>query len=113
MSQIISARRRFLRSAATAAVLTATASGCGPTSTPLPEPPPAAVEAPSPTESAIRIVVLGDSLAAGLGLAEAEAFPAVVESLLRGKGFDVKIANAGVSGDTTAGGLSRVDWVLQ
>jgi len=61
----------------------------------------------------VRIVVLGDSLAAGLGLAEAEAFPAVVEDLLRGTGYDVEVINAGVSGDTSAGGLSRVDWVLQ
>ena len=64
-------------------------------------------------ESELRIVVLGDSLAAGLGLAEAEAFPAVAESLLRAEGFDVTIVNAGVSGDTTAGGLARIDWVLQ
>jgi len=58
-------------------------------------------------------VVLGDSLAAGLGLAEAEAFPAVAEDLLRSNGHDVEIINAGVSGDTSAGGLSRVDWVLR
>jgi acyl-CoA thioesterase-1 len=59
------------------------------------------------------IVVLGDSLAAGLGLAETEAFPAVVESLLRRSGREVEVVNAGVSGDTTAGGLSRIDWVLK
>jgi acyl-CoA thioesterase-1 len=73
--------------------------------------------APTPTRSpvaaGVRIVVLGDSLAAGLGLAEAEAFPAVVEQLLRSEGHDVEVVNAGVSGDTSAGGLSRIDWVLQ
>jgi acyl-CoA thioesterase-1 len=58
-------------------------------------------------------VVLGDSLAAGLGLAEADAFPAVLESLLRRNGHPVDVVNAGVSGDTSAGGLARVDWVLQ
>ena len=58
-------------------------------------------------------MVLGDSLAAGLGLAEAEAFPAVVEDLLRSNGHDVEVINAGISGDTSAGGLSRINWVLQ
>lgn len=58
-------------------------------------------------------MVLGDSLAAGLGLAEADAFPAVLESLLRRNGHPVDVVNAGVSGDTSAGGLARVDWVLQ
>jgi acyl-CoA thioesterase-1 len=113
MLQIISARRRFLRLAATTAVLAAMGCGCGQGPTPPSLPPPATVAAPTETEPVVRIVVLGDSLAAGLGLAEAEAFPAVVESLLRGDGFDVRVVNAGVSGDTTAGGLSRVDWVLQ
>jgi len=57
--------------------------------------------------------VLGDSLSAGLGLAEADAFPAVVEGLLRRNGHRVDVVNAGVSGDTSAGGLSRIDWVLR
>ncbi len=56
--------------------------------------------------------MLGDSLAAGMGLAEADAFPAIVEALLREKGHTVDVLNAGVSGDTSAGGLSRIDWVL-
>ncbi len=82
---------------------------------PPPAPRPAAPTAAPVIEAAseFRIVVLGDSLAAGLGLAEAEAFPAVAESLLRAEGLDVTVVNAGVSGDTTAGGLSRIDWVLQ
>ena len=66
-----------------------------------------------PASAAIRVVFLGDSLSAGLGLAEAEAFPAVVEELLRRNGHRVAVVNAGVSGDTSAGGLSRVDWVLR
>jgi acyl-CoA thioesterase-1 len=48
-----------------------------------------------------------------MGLAEPEAFPAVLEESLRDRGFDVEVVNAGVSGDTTTGGLSRIDWVLQ
>ena len=63
--------------------------------------------------AATRIVVLGDSLSAGLGLAESEAFPAVVQVLLRDAGYSVEVVNAGVSGDTTAGGISRLDWILK
>ena len=82
-------------------------------------PPPAVERSSTPATAVpapaaeIRIVVLGNSLAAGLGLAERDAFPAVLESLLRGDGLDVEIVNAGVSGDTSAGGLSRLDWALQ
>jgi acyl-CoA thioesterase-1 len=68
---------------------------------------------PAPEEDRTRIVVLGDSLAAGLGLPEAESFPAVVERMLRDAGHEVEVLNAGVSGDTSAGGLSRIDWVLR
>lgn len=87
--------------------------GCGASPPSAPQPAAPTVVPAAQIENEFRIVVLGDSLAAGLGLAEAEAFPAVAESLLRAEGFDVTIVNAGVSGDTTAGGLSRVDWVLQ
>lgn len=59
-----------------------------------------------------RVVFLGDSLAAGYGLEEEQAFPALVGALLAAEGLPVEIVNAGVSGDTTAGGLARVDWVL-
>ena len=58
------------------------------------------------------IAVLGDSLAAGFGLATNEAFPARLEVALRDAGEDVRVINAGVSGDTSAGGLARLDWVL-
>lgn len=70
------------------------------------------VVASTPT-AATTIAVLGDSLGAGYGLPENEAFPAVVEGLLRERGHDVRVLNAGVSGDTTAGGLNRLDWILQ
>jgi acyl-CoA thioesterase-1 len=59
------------------------------------------------------LVVLGDSLTAGLGVAPDEAFPAQLEARLRRDGFAYRVVNAGVSGDTSAGGLRRVDWVLR
>jgi acyl-CoA thioesterase-1 len=59
------------------------------------------------------IVALGDSLTAGLGVAPDEAYPALLEARLRREGFAYRVINAGVSGDTTAGGLRRVDWALR
>lgn len=58
----------------------------------------------------IRLVTLGDSLSAGYLLPADAAFPAVLEKALRARGHAVEIGNAGVSGDTTAGGLARIDW---
>jgi acyl-CoA thioesterase-1 len=58
----------------------------------------------------LRIVALGDSLTAGFGLAANEAFPAKLQNALAAKGVAAEIANAGVSGDTAAGGLARFDW---
>jgi acyl-CoA thioesterase-1 len=58
----------------------------------------------------VRIVVLGDSLSAGLGLAAPDALPAKLQKALKSKGLDVAIENAGVSGDTASGGLGRLDW---
>jgi len=60
----------------------------------------------------IRLLVLGDSLAAGLGLAPQQAFPARLQAALTERGHAVRVINAGVSGDTTAGGLARLEWVL-
>jgi acyl-CoA thioesterase-1 len=57
-----------------------------------------------------QIVGFGDSLMAGYGLNPGESFPEKLEKALRAKGHDVVIANAGVSGDTTSGGLARLDW---
>ena len=59
------------------------------------------------------IVALGDSLTAGYGVAPDAAWPAVLEVRLRAEGYAYRVVNAGVSGDTTAGGLRRVDWVLR
>lgn len=58
----------------------------------------------------VRIVGFGDSLMAGYQLAPGESFPEKLEAALKARGHDVLIANAGVSGDTTSGGLSRLDW---
>jgi acyl-CoA thioesterase-1 len=61
-------------------------------------------------DRAVSIVVLGDSLSAGFGLAAQDALPAKLEKALKAKGIAVVIENAGVSGDTAAGGLARLDW---
>jgi acyl-CoA thioesterase-1 len=65
---------------------------------------------PRATERPVNMVVLGDSLTAGYGLAASEAFPAQLQRALDARGVAVKVANAGLSGDTTVGGLSRLDW---
>jgi acyl-CoA thioesterase-1 len=61
-------------------------------------------------EGPIKVVALGDSLTAGYGLAAAAAFPQRLERALRARGAEVTISNAGVSGDTAADGLARLDW---
>ncbi|HSI01860.1 MAG TPA: arylesterase [Reyranella sp.] len=60
----------------------------------------------------IKLAILGDSLAAGFGVKPAEAFPARLEIALKAQGRNVTVLNHGVSGDTTAGGLDRLDWML-
>jgi acyl-CoA thioesterase-1 len=57
--------------------------------------------------------VLGDSLTAGLGLPVDQAYPTLLQSRLNEAGLDYEVVNGGVSGDTSAGGLSRLDWALQ
>jgi len=57
-----------------------------------------------------RLVALGDSLTAGYGLASADSFPVQLQNALQKKGYNVSVINAGVSGDTVAGGLARLDW---
>jgi acyl-CoA thioesterase I len=73
----------------------------------------AVLAAASPAAAkAIRLVVLGDSLTAGLGLPPGKAFPDRLQAGLRAKGWDVTVLNAGVSGDTTADGLQRYGWAV-
>jgi acyl-CoA thioesterase-1 len=66
----------------------------------------------APASQPLRIVVLGDSLVAGFGIKPSDAFPAQLERALKERGHDVEVINAGVSGDTTAGGLDRVGWAV-
>ena len=63
-----------------------------------------------PAAKPIKLVVLGDSLSAGLGLPAQEAFPAKLQKALQAKGIDIDMVNAGVSGDTSSGGRDRLDW---
>ena len=67
---------------------------------------PAWAEATKP----VKLVVLGDSLSAGLGLPGQEAFPTKLQKALQAKGIAIDMTNAGVSGDTTSGGRDRLDW---
>lgn len=69
--------------------------------------------AAAPVQAEPVIVALGDSITSGLGVAADEAYPALLEVRLRRDGYAYRVVNAGVSGDTTAGGLRRVDWVLR
>lgn len=66
-----------------------------------------------PAEKSLpKIVAFGDSLTAGLGLTEAESYPALLQARLDADGYRYEVVNAGVSGDTSAGGLRRLDWSL-
>jgi len=74
---------------------------------------PATVAEPDPRPVEGTLVFLGDSLTAGLGLSQEQAFPALIAARLRAAGHPWKVVNAGVSGDTTAGGVARLDWIYQ
>ena len=87
-------RRRFPLAAVIAALMSLIFSASAVTAAPRP----------------VRLVAFGDSLTAGYRLPADAAFPAVLERMLKAKGRDVAIVNAGVSGDTTTGGLDRLDW---
>jgi acyl-CoA thioesterase-1 len=99
-----------------AATATATAER-GPQRAPA-RPAPGAAAAPSapspaPADPVPLVVFLGDSLTAGLGLAEDEAWPSVLAAMLAADGTPIRAVNAGVSGDTSAGGLRRLPWQLR
>ena len=80
-------------------------------------PPPEVVSAPVPSApaepTAPRIVALGDSLTAGLGLSREQSYPALLQRRLKEEGYELEVINAGVSGDTTADGLRRANWALE
>jgi len=69
----------------------------------------AVAQAPAPAKP-VKLVVLGDSLSAGLGLPGQDAFPARLQKALQDKGIAIDMTNAGVSGDTSSGGRDRLDW---
>ena len=74
---------------------------------------PAAAVGRAPSTNAPRVVFLGDSLTAGYGLAKEESVPSLIQKRLQERGYAHEVVNAGVSGDTSAGGLSRLDWSLE
>ena len=68
---------------------------------------------PHPDASRYKIVVLGDSLTAGLGLVPTQSYPALLQQKIDAEGLPFEVVNAGISGDTSAGGLRRLDWALE
>jgi acyl-CoA thioesterase I len=101
----------------TAAVLLASACGAAPDGVGSAAPAPAAPAAETaanatPAPARPRLVVLGDSIAAGYGLRREESFPARLQERIDREGLGFEVVNAGVSGDTSAGGLRRLDWAL-
>lgn len=64
-------------------------------------------------DSSRTVLVLGDSLSAGYGLSSAQAYPAILQKKIDEAGLDFRVVNAGVSGDTSAGGFRRIDWLLR
>ncbi len=103
-----------LRAAVAAFALAVTASCTAPAGRSGTDDAAAAPARPSLDASAARprIVVLGDSLTAGLGIGPEEAYPALLQARIDAAGLRYEVVNAGVSGDTSAGGLSRLDWAL-
>lgn len=83
-----------------------------------PAPAPVAPAAPAAPAASVapakpRIVFLGDSLTAGLGLQAEQSYPSLIGKKLKEQGLDYEVVNAGVSGDTSAGGVRRLDWSLE
>ena len=75
---------------------------------------PASPPAPAkPAKSLPKIVAFGDSLTAGLGLPQSASYPSLLQKKLDADGYAYEVVNAGVSGDTSAGGVRRIDWALE
>lgn len=74
--------------------------------------PAATPEQPARADNRPRVVVLGDSITAGLGLSPEQAYPTLIQQKIDAASLGYHVVNAGVSGDTSAGGLSRLDWAL-
>jgi acyl-CoA thioesterase-1 len=77
------------------------------------QPQPQAAAPDAAADERPKIVALGDSLTAGLGLVESQAYPALLQQKIDADGYAFTVVNAGVSGDTSAGGLRRLDWALE
>ena len=77
------------------------------------QPRPAGGEPAAAAASRVKVAFLGDSLTAGYGLAPSEAYPSLLQARLLSAGLAAEVVNAGVSGDTSAGGLRRLDWALE
>lgn len=110
---------RLLRRRWIVLIAAVTLAGCGASEKPAPPPTAsaAAPNAPAPMSAAPavtrpEVVILGDSLTAGLGLDPADSYPTLLQQKIDAAGLDFHVSNAGVSGDTSAGGLSRLDWAL-
>jgi acyl-CoA thioesterase-1 len=95
--------------------LLGTAFGCGRESVPAApaSQPPAASPSSRTEDERPKIAFLGDSVTAGLGLLDTQSYPSLLQQKMDADGFQYEVVNAGVSGDTSAGGLRRLDWVLQ
>ena len=103
--------RRRLALAAVALVAIAACGSRSPDEQQTPAAPPS-IRQPATSTSRPRVVALGDSITAGLGLPPEQAYPARLQQKLDVEGLKYEVVNAGVSGDTSAGGLSRLDWAL-
>lgn len=79
-------------------------------STPSSDSPAAPTETP---DSSLRVLILGNSIAAGAGVSSQEAFPALLQKKVDSLGWNVRVQNAGVSGETSSGGRQRIGWLLQ
>lgn len=94
-------------------VIALAACGNRPQEAPAASPAQPAAPAPPAQVTKPRIVFLGDSLTAGLGLPVDSSFPSLIANKLKDRGLDYEVINAGVSGDTSAGGVRRLDWSLE
>ncbi|MBS0476559.1 MAG: arylesterase, partial [Proteobacteria bacterium] len=107
---------KSVRAVATPLAIVLALAGCGRDNAPPQAPATSAVQdapaLPPVMGQEQRIVALGDSLFAGYGLEPGQSYPARLETALRARGINARIMNAGVSGDTTAGGLQRLDFTL-
>jgi acyl-CoA thioesterase I len=115
MKTFLSAFNKFSAAALSilaAALLAACGGGTREPSSPPAQTAQAPALSPTPAENVPKIVAFGDSLTAGYGLAPQESYPALLQKMIDEDGFKYEVVNAGVSGDTSAGGVRRIDWSL-